>query len=193
MVFFLANGQGTIVNRAPTDLVRDYQYTRGLGEIRNGSSCFVCHNRGFNEWNQNVFKEYLSSGVELLADAKTTYQLEAFHLIDLMKQLNRANEDYRDLAKLNCGVDSEVATLCYKTTLENYDKEITPEKAAYEQGLTLEEFQLALALSSSKNYNLGARISGLAHGRNVSRSTWEGHYLSVEKVCHEWLATKEVK
>src|SRR5690606_37493228 len=67
MVFFLANGQGTIVNRAPTDLVRDYNFTRGLGEIRNGSSCFVCHPKGFNAWNQNEFREYLSSGVELLA------------------------------------------------------------------------------------------------------------------------------
>lgn len=188
MVFFLSNGQGEIVDRAPVDLVNDYTKLRGLTEIRNGSSCFSCHVNGYNPWKSNQFREYLEAGVEAYADYKTQEAVEAFHLIDLEKQLERANEDYALIIEAACGCSTLRAVQAYRQRLKQYDAEMTGKRAAQELGLTFEEFQLALAYAASQKYNLSGRVSGLAHNKKISRDSWEQQFLQVRKMVNQWRA-----
>jgi hypothetical protein len=185
-VYFLANGQGKIVGRAPVDLVVDHTNFRGLNEIRNPGSCIQCHETGMNPLKQNEFRLYLESGVEAYADYENQQALEAFHLADLEKELARNSADYCGMVRLATGVESPKATLAFRVSVNRYDRAVSLERAAGELYTTAQELKAALAWASANGTRLTARLSGLAHGHTISRPAWEEQYLNCRTILANW-------
>lgn len=185
-VYFLANGQGQIVPRAPVDLVRDHQEFRGVAEIRNPGSCIGCHDNGLNPVGPNQLIEVIKSGVEAYADYANYQQIEAFHFSQLDREVSRNCEDFQGAALLACGEPSAEASLYVKQVVEAYDAPVTLERAAAEVYSEAVELKRALALGSATGYSLGARLSALAHDGSVPREAFEENYVAVRAIAESW-------
>ena len=184
--YFLANGQGNIVDRAPVDLVVDHLETRGVAEIRNAVACFGCHARGINEPTANDLRNTIAAGVEAWSDYAEQQQIEAFHFADLTKEIRRNNEDYAAIVKLACGVEPTQAAGYFRDAVRRYDAPLDLTRAAFELRCPPDELKLALALASANGVKLTARLSGLAHGRTVPRAAWETHFNTVRSIYETW-------
>lgn len=187
-VYFLANGAGQIVARAPVDLVRDHREFRGFAEIRNPGSCVDCHDSGINPVGPNQLTEVIKSGVEAYADYVNYQAIEAFHFSQLDKEVRRNNEDFQGAALLACGEPSAEASLYVKQVVAAYDAPVTLERAAAEVYSEAPELKRALALGSATGYSLGARLSALAHGGTVPREAFEENYVAVRGIAEYWRA-----
>jgi hypothetical protein len=188
--YFLANGQGNLVARAPVDLVRDHQEFRGFAEIRNPGSCIGCHENGINPVGPNLLIETIKSGVEAYADYDNYQKIEAFHGSKLERFVTRDNEDFQGAALLACGEPAAEASLFVKMVVEAYDAPVTLERAAAESYLAPIELKRALALGSAGGYSLGARLSSLAHGGDVPRDAFEENYVAVRGIADYWRKTQ---
>lgn len=185
-IYFLSNGQGGIVPRAPVDLVRDHREFRGFAEIRNPGSCIDCHDSGINPVGPNQLTELIASGVEAYADYANYQQIEAFHFSQLDREVNRNCEDFQGAALLACGEPSAEASLYVKQVVEAYDAPVDIEQAGAEVYLAPEELKRALALGSASGYSLGARLSALAHDGSVPREAFEENYVAVRAIAESW-------
>jgi hypothetical protein len=189
-VYFLANGQGQIVPRAPVDLVRDHREFRGFAEIRNPGSCIDCHDSGINPVGPNQLAEVIKSGVEAYADYANYQQIEAFHFSQLDREVNRNCEDFQGAALLACGEPSAESSLYVKQVVEAYDAPVTLERVAAESYIEPAELKRALALGSASGYSLGARLSALAHDGTVPREAFEENYVAVRAIAESWRASQ---
>lgn len=185
-VYFLSNGQGGIVPRAPVDLVRDHREFRGFAEIRNPGSCIDCHDGGINPVGPNQLAEVIKSGVEAYADYANYQAIESFHFSQLDREVTRNNEDFQGAALLACGEPSAEASLYVKQVVEAYDAPVDIEQAGAEVYLAPEELKRALALGSASGYSLGARLSALAHDGTVPREAFEENYVAVRAIAESW-------
>lgn len=185
-VYFLANGAGAIVPRAPVDLVRDHREFRGFAEIRNPGSCIDCHDSGINPVGPNQLAEVIKSGVEAYADYENYQAIEAFHFSQLDREVSRNCEDFQGAALLACGEPSAEASLYVKQVVEAYDAPVTLERAAAESYIAPAELKRALALGSASGYSLGARLSALAHDGTVPREAFEENYVAVRAIAEQW-------
>ena len=189
-VYFLSNGQGGIVPRAPVDLVRDHREFRGFAEIRNPGSCIDCHDGGINPVGPNQLAEVIKSGVEAYADYANYQQIEAFHFSQLDKEVSRNCEDFQGAALLACGEHSAEASLYVKQVVEAYDAPVTLERVAAESYIAPAELKRALAIGSASGYSLGARLSALAHDGTVPREAFEENYVAVRAIAEHWRASQ---
>lgn len=185
----LANGDGKVVNEAPVRLVEDYKRTLSQTAIVNNSSCTTCHEHGMNLPGENGLKAIIKAGVELKTYDKDKQELiEAFHLGDVGKQLGRNNEDYQAFVKACNGLTGPENAEAYRWCLSDYVDEVDMLRASYELYTTEEEFQHALAYASDKGIKVGARLAGLAHGRQVPRPTFEQEYYNAQQYLEAWNA-----
>jgi hypothetical protein len=185
-VYFLSNGVGGIVPRAPVDLVRDHREFRGFAEIRNPGSCIDCHDSGINPVGPNQLTELIKSGVEAYADYANYQQIEAFHFSQLDREVTRNCEDFQGAALLACGEPSAEAALYVKQVVAAYDAPVTLERASAEVYAEAVELKRALALGSATGYSLGARLSALAHDGTVPREAFEENYVAVRAIAESW-------
>lgn len=174
-IYFLANGQGNLVAFAPVDLVEDKTEFRGNREIVSPGSCIQCHATGLNPHTTNEFRNLIDSGVDVFADQRTSFQLEAFHLGDIEKELFRGQDDYQTMVELICGAKSAHVSASFKRAVDRYDAPLTLWHTADELGASVETWARALAVASGDG-TIGARLAGLAHGRTIPRDAWEIHY-----------------
>lgn len=184
-VYLLSAGDGKRVDRAPVDLVEDSTRFRGLAEIRNAGSCIQCHDTGLNSFTKHEFRDLVRSGVETYTKDKAKQQaIEAFHLADLSRELERNNEDFSTGVLMATGYEPKEAVAAYKRTVDEYDDELTLIGAANELYVAPETLKAALARQSLNGNNLGARVAGLAHGGTITRKAWEQRYHEVRAYVH---------
>lgn len=179
-LYLLSNGEGKRVDRAPVDLVEDATRFRGYAEIRNAGSCIQCHETGLNSFTKHDFRDLVGSGVETYTKEKDKQQaIEAFHLADLSREVERNNEDFSSGVLMATGVEPKEAVACYKRSVEGYDDELTLVGAANELYVAPATLKAALAKQSLNGNNLGARVAALAHGGTITRKAWEQRYHEV--------------
>lgn len=184
-VYLLANGEGKRVDRAPVDLVEDSTRFRGYAEIRNAGSCIQCHDTGLNSFTKHELRDLVASGVETYTKDKGKQQaIEAFHLADLSRELERNNEDFSAGVLMATGVEPREAIACYKRTIDAHDRDIDLNTAANELYVTPAELRIALAKQSLNGNNLGARAASLAHEGTITRKAWEQRYGEVSAYLH---------
>jgi len=184
-VYALANSAGKIVGRAPVDLVEDSTAFRGFREIRYPGSCVQCHASGLNDFTKNALKDLLESGVELYAEYEKQQRIDAFHLSDLTKEVERNKEDFAAIVSLVTGLTPIESAACFRRAVNQYVAPVDLETAAFELGANPEELKKALALASSREQITG-RIASLAHGQSISRDSWAEKYLVVQQYWGEW-------
>lgn len=184
--YFLANGQGTIVPRAPVDLVEDHTKFRGFAEVRNPGSCIQCHSSRLNVPGENEFRLVREIGVEFKALVPLDEKLAAFHLSDLKKELTRNNEDCDNVIRLITGVSPEEASLAFSSVVSVHDADVTFERAAAEYQSDPWELALAIDYALSNNLIVGTRFAALARGRELPREAFEERYQTVYQILQTW-------
>lgn len=185
--YFLANGQGKTQDVAPTRIVTDTTGVRyGSKEIRNGVSCIACHTPGLNPPTVNEFRQLIEGGTDVYAKKNDQEQLEAFHLSNIGKEIDRHNEDFNDIIEECTGGSSEHAVACFVERVKGYDARLTLQQAAWEHGCEAKELQLALAYASQYG-DFSPRLAGLGDGKPMLRHTWEdGDYLRAYTALRSW-------
>lgn len=185
-VYFLANGDGKMVGRAPVDLVVDKTRFRGLAEIRAPGSCIQCHARGINPFKTNELRSYLAAGAELDASPG----VETFHLSDLEIERQRNADDFTSTVRLVTGKPAAEASAAFSRAVARYDRELDAATAAAELRTTAEELRLALAWASATGQRLTARLTGLAHGKTIPREAFAESYVDGLAILENWKAQK---
>lgn len=187
-VYFLANGAGELVARAPVDLVVDSARFRGLTEIRSPGSCIVCHSTGLNPVSEkNELRELLDSGVQAHALLKEVpAQLEAFHLAELDNEIKRNCEDFATAVTAVTGEEPDAAAAAFKRAIERFDAPLDLESTARELGVTADRWRDALAYASANGIALSARLAGLPHGRTITREAWEEQFHAAQEYLRHW-------
>ena len=191
--YFLANGQGGIIQRADVRLVEDHTRFRNLPEIRNPGSCVQCHARGINPGTVDELQDVIKSGVVATADYYDKFQLaakekiESFHFGNPKKEISRNNEDYAAIVEAVCGCSPQNAATAFGAVVRAYDRPVYPARAAWELGISTQDLELALAYASSKNLLLPGRIAGLAHKRPCQRVALEPAFPDIQyNVIPNW-------
>jgi hypothetical protein len=167
--YWLNNGKGELVSRAPVDLVRDSTRFRHLDEIRRAGSCIQCHTEGLNSFTRNEFKELIKAGVNIFANEKDRQLLEAFHLSDLKTEISRANDDFQSMVELACGCKSADAVKSFTAAVNRYDAPLSLQDTAEELNVDAKLWTQVL----STNVDLPARLASLPHGGKIPRVAWE--------------------
>lgn len=185
-VYFLANGQGQLVDRAPVDLVEDHSRFRRLAEIRNAGSCIGCHLEGLNPLKRNELRAVQAAGVADYAQPADKEAVEAFHFADLTVHVRRDNEDFAAIVRLACQCEPYEASYAFQTIVAEYDKPLTFADAARELGRQPAELKLALGYASASGYRLGRRLASLAHEQSVPRRAFEPAFLGLLSLCEQW-------
>lgn len=168
--YFLANGDGALVQRAPVELVEDYNKFRGYAEIRNPGSCIGCHQQGLNQLDESQLVQTLKLGVPLNAATTHYGQLENFHFSDLTTEISRNNEDYKRF--VTNGPERVLAVI------NAYDKPLNLSACAAELKTT--SIELSRVIGSYPA--VSARVAALTAGGTISRDAWEQYYPTLRSI-----------
>jgi hypothetical protein len=185
-VYFLSNGQGGIVAKAPIDLVEDRLRFRGVAEIRNPGSCIQCHSSKLNPPGDNQYRVVRDLDVEFKAVVPLDEQISRFHMGTIGRDLDRNNEDCSQCIQLVTKHSAEEATLAFSSTVSTYDAELTLERAAHELFMEPKELGLAIAYANANNILVGTRFAALAYGKSIPRESFEERYLGAYQLCQIW-------
>lgn len=190
-IYFLANGDGKIVARAPVDLVEDHQRFRGLAEIRNPGACIGCHANGINPFKRNEFKETLAAGVEASSyKYDEADKIESFHFADVAKEVRRNNEDFQAIVKLATECEPSDAVSCLTACLSSHDQPLNLERAAHEVECEPAELKRALSAANAYGVEITARLAGMVHGLTVPREAWQQEYVAVVGLYEQYKGAK---
>lgn len=184
---WLNDAKGKRQEEAPPSIVTDHLGFRGQKAIRNWGSCVGCHATGINDPGVSELRSYIAAGVDVYASPKKLQeQIELFHLSDAGKQIARDNEDFAAGVAMCNGLSGEANAEAFTGTIEGYDRDVTLDVAAAELSVEPAELRLALAWASQSGLRLGARLSGLAHDRPLSRAAWEDHWYAAYTAVQMW-------
>lgn len=192
-VYMLANGQGNSVNEAPVRLVEDHKRTLGQTAIVNNASCVSCHEKGMNLPSSNGLVDALEAGDQLYVYSQgkgKQEEIEEFHATDSGGRLYRNNDDFAKFIAACNNLKPEVNARYYKEVLDDYNADLTLERAAGEIYVLPETLRLALAYASKNKILIGSRLVALTRGSTVRRTVWEESYLETKAVVAKWQAVK---
>lgn len=184
---FLSDAKGNRQEEAPPKIVTDHKGFRGQAAIRNNGSCWGCHAAGIRDPQIDEFRFYIARGVEPYAAPKAAAEnIERYLLTPAAKEVKRNNEDYAAAVRMVTGQECDTVAEAFTGALAAYDAPVTLDAAARELYTTPAELTLALAAAQNVGHRFGARLSGLAHGLDMPRSTWEELYPIAWQYVRQW-------
>jgi hypothetical protein len=171
--FALYDQKGKRQETVPDAIGKDASDVHGSGIIRPMVSCVRCHVEAGLRPVANDQRELLEGQVALYAERpEDADRLTGFYGGDLEKRLWRDREDYEQAVRAATDGMSgrEVADSLSRMVWWFVDELVTPERAARELGVTVDEMQQAWR---------GARdvvLLALAAGTSVQREQWEAAF-----------------
>jgi hypothetical protein len=188
--YALANGAGDIQEVAPTNIVVDGTGVRGV-EIVNPVSCVSCHVEGLRSPTTSALRQYLESGAQAyINDLATQQEVDRFHLTEIQKWIERANEDYEAAIRACNGYTALENATAFRITIQDYDRPLTIRDAARELYVPVEELEFALGWVTASGKKMPARIASLAHGGTINRDSWESSYHFMPRVLAAWRSSQ---
>jgi len=172
--YFLTNGNGSVVNEAPVDLVEDSTRFRNVPSIRTWGSCLQCHIPGIQSLGTNALvdlSQKFSTAVFSVDDAG----LRRFHFGSLKKQITRNQEDYAASVLMHTGWTAPELIEAVQTVVGGYDARLDLDQAAEELGVESEVLQGKIRAYGQAN-PVPAGVSMLAAGGKCSRDLFEEQY-----------------
>ena len=187
-VYFLSNGQGAIVDFAPTDLVEDHTRFHGNAEIIAPGSCVQCHTLGLKFPSEDGFQALVDAGVQWKPKADVDPEaIKRFYFVNFNRDIRRYNEDFNALCTIACGCDTTAASAAFMRATNRYDVDVTPERVAWDIGIDVNELSAALGWARSVGADLPARVSGLSAGLSVPRDAYEdGGCLAIQNIVENY-------
>lgn len=183
--YFLANGQGQRQEKAPADIVTDSTGIRGV-EIKNTLSCIACHEEGLKHPTLDQYREYLLAGARIYTKDKATQQeIDRYLDSPIAKEIARNNEDYAAGVSLCNGLTPQQNAVAFKAVVQAYDAPVSPEQAAQELYVTLQDWRLALG-NYSRTGQLTGRLALMAQGKEISREQWAANYGLAQRILVLW-------
>lgn len=173
--YFLTDGKGTRINSGPVEVVSDALKTSGTPAIVNGLSCMACHKYGVIR-----FKDTLSEGSGVSGDARRKLdelipspekwdrllgEDETRFLTALKKAVGPFLQAGDDAAKDIKAFPEPIAAIAML-----YTKDVTPDQAAFELGLTDATRLKSLIENNAELRRIG--LGPLARGEKIKRETW---------------------
>lgn len=197
-VYALFNSDGKRIDKADGDLVEDHTRFKNYSQIRTSGSCIQCHAKGINEPHRNGLRELLlktkEGGQETYAKYNDKEAIDRFHLSDSSTEIARNNEDYAVAVEAATGLKPEENAKLFTEIVKNYTQNLVSlQVAAQELQSTPEELSFALAIESTKNKRLGYALSGLPHGEEINRETWEAVYYQAYTILQNYRTAKNAK
>jgi hypothetical protein len=189
-IYFLADGGGNIVTRAPVDLVEDTFKFRNLAEIRYPGACFVsCHSDGFNAPTRDEFVAINKDGLfPFVNDPVQAAQFQAYFLGNVLKEVERANDDQQTFVELLTGMKHADAAAAFKRAVDRYDAPLTMLQVAEEYtpfGWEVKDVVAAIEMAANEN-RIGARMAGIARNRTIDREAFEQQFLPLFTELKRW-------
>lgn len=172
-VYFLTNGDLDRQDFAPPDIAIDSTAVDKV--VRNGRSCMICHSDGIRPIEDEVRKitELLTNKAQvrlLVPDKKDYEQIVDLFGSNLDKQVVRDSQVYADAVAETNGLDMRKNATQLGFYYDRYAETLlTKEMAARECGLTMEDFDKYIKLSTD-NVVLGFTKDPI---RPVRRDQWE--------------------
>jgi len=184
--YFLAAGDGKLVDEAPVRLVTDGTRYGGLVSIRFPGSCHSCHKEGLNPPTVNGLRAWLADGVELKTKTPELQRfLDRWHLTSPDTTIKRAAEDNAAAIAYACyGLEQSKALENYLAAVSWYDVELDLAQAGAEAYTTGLQLQQALAITSDRAA-IGGHLAALAHGKTIRRDLWESVYLVARQILDD--------
>ena len=159
--YLLVNDKGERINQAPTNIVFDKGGSRA--EIRNGLSCMSCHANGMRPFTDDV-----RATLRALSPYEQDYAESLYVENEVMKRLVVEDQERFQAAVQKTGVTAGVEPIAELS--ERYAKSVDSATAAYELGITKDQFLKAVTGNPVLN-QLG--LATLAAGGTVKRDAWE--------------------
>ncbi len=187
-VYFLSDAAGRIQAAAPANIATDYTRVRfGASEVRNGVSCISCHAEGLIDTKQHEIRELIADGVEIYAkDARERQRIEAFHLSDLSAELRADRQKFAAIVQAATGKIPREAVADFVATVKQYDADLTPERAAAELGVTVEDLTAAVGYAQNAGKPINPRLVAIAHGKTIPRTSWESVFAESAGIVQLW-------
>lgn len=170
-VYALRNESGKLVDFGDPSVVRHANDIIGDVRVRVAHSCMDCHASGPIP-SENTLQEFISSRANIKTrDKRDAIRLKRSLLSDKFRDSISANQDLfaKAVKKVN-GLDTVENGSLYLQSIVRYSQPVTLELAAYECGVSVEEFVAAI----KKHVGFGARLKLLVQtGEPIPRDIWE--------------------
>lgn len=182
-VYFVTNEKLERQDFAPPDIAVDNTSVDRV--VRNGRSCMICHSDGIRPIDDEVraVTDLMRDSAKiklLVADEKDYDRIKDLFGTNLAKQQFLDSQMYRDAVAEATGLPSEKNAQQLGAFYNQYAEHLlTPEVAAAECGMTVEDFMRVLPLSKD-NVVLGL---GKTPVRPVRRDQWERSYQEFMLLC----------
>jgi mono/diheme cytochrome c family protein len=159
--YLLVNDRGQRIDQAPTNIVFDKGGSRA--EIRNGLSCMSCHVNGMRS-----FTDDIRATLPALSPYEQDYAGALYAENDAMKKFVLEDQERFLAAVQRTGVKPGAEPIAELS--ERYARSVDSATAAYELGLTKDQF-LKAARVNPVLHQLG--LATLVSGGTVKRDAWE--------------------
>lgn len=194
---FLANAEGGLVDRAPADLVEDFLGFRGQNfkEIRPPGACIQCHETGFNAPQTNDFHALAADGEKgpvyaYIEDAEAVREIQAFHLSDIKKNVERNNDDYQTTIELITALPAKEFAAAFKRAITAYDRPVDMLQFAEEftaLGWEVKDVVAAIEDGTNSGAFRSLRLASVARDRTIPRDAVEDVYLEAVRVIDGYM------
>jgi hypothetical protein len=166
-VYFLYDGKNKRVEFGDPTVVWDRTDTKDI-RVRTARSCVICHADAINI-PINALSEHLKSGVELLTYNKE-YQIavERFYLSPMGKLFAADKEIFNGAVQSINGLSGLENAKLYQEILKWYERSLSISHAAYECGLSVDDFKTKCTPTISGR--LGALVKT---EKSINRDVWE--------------------
>jgi hypothetical protein len=135
--------------------------------VRTAKSCIICHALGIIPAT-NAIRELYQLGGDLRAkDRDFARVIKVFYLQQLNSLVEDDNRSFERKIKECNGLDPMDNMRGYANVYEWYRQKVTPEQAAFECGLAIEDYRKAIKKTTT------GRLTFLYHGRAMPREIWD--------------------
>jgi len=166
--YMIALADGTRIDEAPTEIVRDE--SRADGVVRNGLSCFNCHGEQGILRTQDMLRDHVEDNV-VSYDQETVDTVRDLHrAIPFAEDLEDDGQRYSQIMD-ELGVPERRARLIPLASLK-YENFVTLTKAASELGLADDELRSALDANNIPAGDFVELLPLLAEGGSIFRDTF---------------------
>lgn len=129
--YYLADGNGKLINKADPGIVEDSTRFRGHCDIICPGGCIQCHSEGYKQPSLNLVRALIAGskefddGLKIFEHVGHQDQLEAKLLSDTKTLIEREQHDFQKGVLIATGKDSGTVADSFRAAVNRYDRALT--------------------------------------------------------------------